>query len=130
MRWSLAYPCAALPGLVLASGLAAQGPQTPDGQGHDTPAPLRLQTLIGAATETLRQDIETLERFNRRAETLIRIARTDPAEALRQRLPLSDCRASVMAPVCDRMTALFVPEQSDESAGETNDNRDTNGGVQ
>ena len=47
---------------------------------------------------------------------LARIARTDRAEALRQRLPMAECRASVLAPLCDELIGLFRPEGVEEVA--------------
>ncbi len=70
----------------------------------------------------LRADIAGIERLMRRQADLTRMARTDRAEALRQRLPMSDCRASALAPLCDELTGLFKPEDGDGNAlaAETN----------
>ena len=60
-------------------------------------------------------EIAGLERLMRWQEDLARIARTDPAEALRQRRPMADCLASALAPLCDELTGLFRPEEDEES---------------
>lgn len=64
----------------------------------------------------LRADIAGIEKLMRRQADLTRMARTDRAEALRQRLPMSDCRASALAPLCDELTGLFRPEDGDGDA--------------
>ena len=64
----------------------------------------------------LRADIAGIERLMRWQADLARIARTDRAEALRQRLPMSDCRASALAPLCDELTGLFRREDGDGNA--------------
>ena len=63
----------------------------------------------------LRADIAGIERLMRWQADLARIARTDRAEALRQRLPMSDCRASALAPLCDELTGLFRPDEEQGS---------------
>ena len=47
--------------------------------------------------------------------------RTDRAEALGQRvLPMAECPASLLAPICDQMTGLFRSEtKPDAGGGET-----------
>ena len=64
----------------------------------------------------LRADIAGLERLMRWQEDLARIARTDPAEALRQRRPMADCLASALAPLCGELTGLFRPEDGEEDS--------------
>ena len=68
----------------------------------------------------LRADIAGIERLMRWQADLARIARTDRAEALRQRLPMSDCRASALAPLCDELTGLFRPDETGTDASGAN----------
>lgn len=108
---------------------AAAQAQPQDGIAGEAAAPAGLESRIAdtaAATEDgnvydailreearLRADIVGIERLMRRQADLTRMARTDRAEALRQRLPMSDCRESALAPLCDELTGLFRPEGED-----------------
>ena len=65
----------------------------------------------------LRADIAGIGRLMRWQADLARIARTDRAEALRQRLPMADCRASALAPLCDELTGLFRPDETADGGG-------------
>ena len=114
----------------LPAGAARAQPQ--DGPAVEAEAPAGLESRIAdtaAGTEgddvydailreeaRLRADIAGIERLMRRQADLTRMARTDRAEALRQRLPMSDCRASALAPLCDELTGLFRPEDGDGDA--------------
>ena len=65
----------------------------------------------------LRAGIAGIGRLMRWQADLARIARTDRAEALRQRLPMADCRASALAPLCDELTGLFRPDETADGGG-------------
>ena len=121
----------------LAAFLAGKaGAQAQDGLAGEVPAQDRLDGRIAAAAagtngddvrdalsreiERLRADIAGIERLMRWQADLARIARTDRAEALRQRLPMSDCRASALAPLCDELTGLFRPEETGTDASGAN----------
>ena len=75
-----------------------------------------LRTALSREIARLRADIAEIGRFSRWQADVMRIARTDRAEALRQRLPMADCRASALAPLCDELTGLFMKENADEEA--------------
>ena len=75
-----------------------------------------VRDALSREIERLRADIAGIERLMRWQADLARIARTDRAEALRQRLPMSDCRASALAPLCDELTGLFRREDGDGNA--------------
>ena len=119
----------------LLNGAAQAQPQ--DGIAGTATAPAGQESRIADATEgtdgdvydailreeaRLRADIAGIERLMRRQADLTRMARTDRAEALRQRLPMSDCRESALAPLCDELTGLFRPEEGDgnDAAAEAN----------
>ena len=123
----------ALAVVALAAFLAGKaGGQPQDGLAGEASAQDGLDGRIEAGTEgddvrdglsreiaRLRADIAGIERLMRWQADLARIARTDRAEALRQRLPMSDCRESALAPLCDELVGLFRPESEggDGSAG-------------
>lgn len=91
----------------LAAASAAQpmfgdGP-VPDGED--------VREALAGEIARMKADIAGIERFMLWQAALARIARTDRAEALRQRLPMSDCLESVLAPLCDELTGLFRPEE-------------------
>lgn len=65
----------------------------------------------------MKAEIAGIGRLARWQADLERIAHTDRAEALRQRRPMADCLESALAPVCDELTGLFRPEETD--AGES-----------
>lgn len=64
----------------------------------------------------MKAEIAGIGRLARWQADLERIARTDRAEALRQRRPMADCLESALAPVCDELTGLFRPEDGDGNA--------------
>ena len=64
----------------------------------------------------MKAEIAGIGRLARWQADLERIARTDRAEALRQRRPMADCLESALAPVCDELTGLFRPEDGDDAA--------------
>lgn len=76
-----------------------------------------LRESLAGEIARMKADIAAVERFMAWQVELARIAPTDRAEALRQRLPMAECRASVLAPLCDELTGLFRPEETD--AGES-----------
>lgn len=64
----------------------------------------------------MKAEIAGIRRLARWQADLERIARTDRAEALRQRRPMADCLESALAPVCEELTGLFRPEEGDAGA--------------
>ena len=101
---------------------AANAPGTaltvPDGS-----APEAAEVAAALSREIARMKAETAEvaRFAEWQARLLRTARVDPDEALRQRLPMSECRASVLAPICDDLGYLFAPDET--GAGTSEDTR-------
>lgn len=73
-----------------------------------------LREALAGEIARMKADIAAVERFMAWQVDLARIARTDRAEALRQRLPMAECRASVLAPLCDELIGLFRPEGVEE----------------
>lgn len=69
-----------------------------------------LREALAGEIARMKADIAAVERFMAWQVELARIAPTDRAEALRQRLPMAECRASVLAPLCDELIGLFRPE--------------------
>ena len=99
------------------AGAASLG-RSPDAA--DTgPQSIPILDQLNAEIIRMRAEIAQLQRFSEWRENLMRIARSDPAEALRQRLPMSECRASALAPVCNELTGLFAPEPEVDEAGES-----------
>ncbi|WP_419739490.1 hypothetical protein [Ruegeria sp.] len=93
------------------SGGASGGPSGGNGAGPARHPPARdVRAALSEEMAQMRKDIADIARFARWQDNLARIARTDPAEALRQRLPLSDCRASLFASICDALSGMFKPE--------------------
>ncbi len=98
---------------------AANAPGTaltvPDGS-----APEAAEVAAALSREIARMKAETAEvaRFAEWQNRLLRTARVDPDEALRQRLPMSECRASVLAPICDELGYLFAPDDTGTAASE------------
>lgn len=88
-----------------AAGIAAPGIGTED-----------VRDALSREIARIEAEIAELERLMRWQEDLARIARTDPAEALRQRRPMADCLASALAPLCDDLTGLFRPEEDEEES--------------
>lgn len=74
----------------------------------------------------MKAEIAGIGRLARWQADLERIARTDRAEALRQRRPMADCLESALAPVCDELTGLFRPEEDGSvAAAETGSEGET-----
>ena len=72
------------------------------------------RTALSREIARMKAEVAGLGRLMLWQADLTRIARTDRAEALRQRLPMTDCRASALAPICDELTGLFRPEEGDD----------------
>ena len=110
MRTALAFAVAA----ALACGAS---PALPQGDGVTVPAPgpepEDARTALSREMARMRAEIAGIERLMRWQADLTRIARTDRAEALRQRLPMADCHASALVPICGDLTGLFRPEETD-----------------
>ena len=64
----------------------------------------------------MKAEIAGIGRLARWQADLERIARTDRAEALRQRRPMADCLESALAPVCDELTGLFRSEEDGDGS--------------
>ena len=105
---ALAQPPESLVGLPAASVQGGAGIASPETGAED------IRDALSREIAQLRADIAGLERLMRWQEDLARIARTDPAEALRQRRPMADCLASALAPLCGELTGLFRPEEGEE----------------
>lgn len=75
-----------------------------------------VREALAGEIARIKADIAGIEGFMRWQAALARIALTDPAEALRQRLPMSDCLESALAPLCDELTGLFRPEEGEEAS--------------
>lgn len=105
---------------VLAAYAKAQDLPVPAGPGEATvqesAAECAVCPELAREIARLKADIAGIERLMRRQEDLTRTARTDRAEAMRLRLPMSDCRASALAPLCDELAGLFRPEDDERDA--------------
>ena len=99
----------------LTSDAATSGPAGNPAASQDRAE--ELQREISQEIARMKADIATVKRFSQWQTRLMRIARTDPQEALRQRLPMAECRASFLAPVCDHLTGTFAPEEESSAAG-------------
>ena len=97
--------------------LAWSGPALPQGEAAEPPETRDVYAELAAEIARMKAEIAGIERLRRWQADLTRMARTDREEALRQRLPMSDCLASALAPICDELTGLFRPEEAD--AGES-----------
>lgn len=75
-----------------------------------------LREALADEIARMQAEIAGIERLMRWQSGLARTARTDRAEALRQRLPMSDCRESALAPLCEELTGLFRPEEGEEAS--------------
>ena len=79
------------------------------------PATEDVRDALSRAIARMKADIAGIARLARWQSDLERIARTDRGEALRQRRPMADCRASALAPLCDELDGLFRPEDEGEA---------------
>ncbi len=95
------------------AGAAGAQPMFEEGPGPDGED---VREALAREIARIEADIAAIEGFKLWQAALTRIARTDPAEALRQRLPMSECRASVLAPLCDELTGLFRPEEGEKES--------------
>lgn len=82
----------------------------------DVPGAEDVRDALSREIARMKAEIAGIGRLARWQADLERIARTDRAEALRQRRPMSDCLESALAPVCDELTGLFRPEEGDGNA--------------
>ena len=112
MRAALALAAAA----ALLAGIAAAQPHV-EAVGTNGAGREDVRDALSREIARLQADIAGIERLMRWQRDLTRTARTDRAEALRQRLPMEDCRASALAPLCDELTGLFRPEEGDGEGG-------------
>ena len=79
--------------------------------------PRSARDVLTADIARMEADLATLARFTAWQEKLLQAYRSDPHAALAQRLPMAECRASVLAPVCDHLTGTFAPEEESSAAG-------------
>ena len=81
-----------------------------------------VRTALAREIARLKAETAGIARLMRWQADLTRTARTDQAEALRQRLPMSDCLESALAPLCDDLGGLFRPEEAQgvEGTGDAN----------
>ena len=89
------------------SGTGPSALTLPDGTTPEAAVAAALSREIAR----MKAEIAVVARFAEWQERLLRTARVDPDEALRQRLPVSECRASFLAPICDDLGYLFAPEE-------------------
>ena len=75
-----------------------------------------VRVALSRAIAELRADIDGIGRLMDWQAALTRAAAADRDEALRQRLPMADCRASALAPLCDGLPGLFRPEAAARDA--------------
>jgi len=80
-----------------------------------------LRTTLSREIAQLTTDIDTLEQLMRWQDDLMRTARVDRAEALRQRRPMDECRSSALSTLCDQLVGLFRPERPAEGTEDTDD---------
>lgn len=67
----------------------------------------------------LKADIAEIDRLAAWQREMLRAAQTNPAGVLGMRRPMSTCLESPFAPICHRLTALFLPDEgSTGEAGE------------
>lgn len=105
MRVALALAAA------LAAGAALAQPQD---DGAAAASLEDVQAALAGEIARMKAEIAGIERLIRWQADLTRTARADRAEALRQRLPMSDCLESALAALCDELTGLFRPEEDVE----------------
>ena len=106
MRAALALAAA------LAAGTALAQPQQDDAAAASSLEEVR--TALAGEIARMKAEIAGIERLIRWQAALTRTAHADREEALRQRLPMSDCLESALAPLCDELTGLFRPEEGGE----------------
>ena len=88
-------------------------------------APAQFSDADMLRAETAREiarmevDIAMIEWFTAHQEILLRLSRTDPEEAMRQRLPLYVCLASFLAPICVHLIGAFEPDAEFRTKNET-----------
>ena len=87
---------------------------TADGTSGATPAYAARNTAatraaLGDVIGALEADIAALDALLAWQAEMARSAARDPAATLRQRRAMERCLDSPLAPVCDRLTALFDP---------------------
>ena len=117
------FLCAGMPALAQTGGEAVRDgpvPVTAD------PGPPSARDVLNAELARMRAERAELARFIAWQEKLVRAAKSDPAAALAQRLPMSECRASVLEPICHRLVALFAPHET--GAGTSEDETGTKTG--
>ena len=101
-----------------AAGPGGDTVATPGGTSPEAEADA-IRAALSREIARMKAEIATLDRYIEWQARLMRTARVDSTEALRQRLPMAECRASFLAPLCDDLTALFAPEEETGGAGGT-----------
>jgi len=79
----------------------------PDGT---SPEAAEVGAALSREMARMKAEIALVARFAEWQDRLLRTARVDPDEALRQRLAVSECRAGFLAPLCDDLGYLFAPK--------------------
>ena len=87
---------------------------TPAQAGEQIPLPADDRELMFAVTkmhiEKVSDSLDMLEFFLSWHDYLEQVALNDPEEAVRQRLPVAACLATILAEICYDMPGLFAPE--------------------
>ena len=89
-------------------------PSDPEPAAAETQSVPDIRAALSSEIAQMRADIADISRFAGWQDDLARIARTAPDEALQQRLPMNDCLASILAPICPDLTGLFKPGEGTE----------------
>lgn len=79
--------------------------------------PVGVRSVLAAEIAGLEGDVAALEDLAAWQNEMIRAASSDPATTLRQRRPMSECRASPLAPVCASLAALFREDAPLDTGG-------------
>ena len=121
--WPLTAPQAQNTGVTSAtSATSATGATGQISQTRQTnltgPTPVSVtpsaRDMLSVEIARMEAEIAALARYSAWQEKLLEAAKSDPAAALAQRLPMSECRASALAPICHRLTGLFAPNAAEE----------------
>ena len=96
---------------------AGPGGDTVATPGGTSPEAEAIRAALSREIARMKAEIATLDRYIEWQARLMRTARVDSTEALRQRLPMAACQASFLAPLCDDLTGLFAPEEETGGAG-------------
>ena len=113
---ALVLSLATAPALVQAqSGQTESAPETSGSATENAAVRYRsageqMQAALNREIGRMNAEQEMIAWFFSWQHYLETVARTDPEAALRQRLPMATCQASLLAPICDDLTVLFAPD--------------------